>query len=319
MLISPVNTYFTKDPVTAATFISDGKLVVFPTETVYGLGANALDPKAVEQIYQAKQRPPSNPLIVHLETLSDALQVASEVPPPAKLLMDAFFPGPLTLILPRHSSLPKIVSGGLDTVAVRMPALPLTIQFLNAAQTPIAAPSANISGRPSATTWQSAAEDLDGQVSCILCGPVATVGLESTVVDCTGDLPSLLRPGAISLEMLSTVIPEFSSDTTHVDRSPGMRYNHYAPDAQVRIVESPKDALLRDHTGYIGIESPPIIARFKKCLVASDVKEYSHRLFEFFRDCDRAGIAVIYCQEVEKIGLGDALMDRITRASKSTR
>ena len=204
-----MNTHFTKDPTKAANYARDGKLVVFPTETVYGLGANALDQDAVAQIYQAKRRPSSNPLIVHLGSLSDILRVVSEVTSLAEKLMEVFFPGPLTLILPRHPSLPKIVTGGLDTVAVRMPALPIAREFLESASIPVAAPSANISGRPSATTWQSAAEDLNHRVHCILCGPPATVGLESTVVDCTETAPTLLRPGAISMETLRTVIPDF--------------------------------------------------------------------------------------------------------------
>ena len=153
-----MNTHFTEDPAKAATYIRDGKLAVFPTETVYGLGASALDQDAVAQIYQAKRRPSSNPLIVHLGSLSDILRVVSEVTFIAEKLMEAFFPGPLTLILPRHPSIPTIVTGGLDTVAVRMPGLPIARKFLESASTPVAAPSANISGRPSATTWQSAAE-----------------------------------------------------------------------------------------------------------------------------------------------------------------
>ncbi|MCY4158641.1 MAG: L-threonylcarbamoyladenylate synthase [Bacteroidetes bacterium] len=314
-----MNTLFTADPVRAATFVTDGKLVVFPTETVYGLGAHAFDEKAVEQVYQAKKRPTSNPLIVHIGTLTDVLHIAREVAPLAKLLMNAFFPGPLTLILPRHPSLPGIVSGGLDTVAVRMPALPLAIKFLNAACIPVVAPSANLSGCPSATTWQSAAEDLNHRVHCILCGPPSTLGLESTVVDCTSELPMLLRPGAISEEQLRTVIPEFSTTPPDEFRSPGMRYNHYAPNAKIRLIENPNDVHPNNSSGYIGLLPPPLISQFKMCRVLADKNDYSHSLFEFFRDCDRSGIKTIYCQKVDQAGIGRALMDRLIRAAKSTK
>ena len=314
-----MNTHFTEDPTKAATYIRDGKLAVFPTETVYGLGANALDSEAVAQIYQAKRRPSSNPLIVHLGSLADVLRVVSEVTSIAEKLMEAFFPGPLTLILPRHPSLPTVVTGGLDTVAVRMPGLPIAKEFLESARTPVAAPSANISGRPSATTWQSAAEDLNHRVHCILCGPPATVGLESTVVDCTETAPALLRPGVISMEMLRTVIPEFSTDTPKVFRSPGMCYHHYAPAAKIQIVTHPGEVNPGNHTGYIGLESPPSDMHFKKCLIPSHIEEYGHYLFEFFRDCDRLGITTIYCQKVAESGLGHALMDRLVRAAKSSK
>ncbi len=314
-----MNTHFTKDPTKAANYARDGKLVVFPTETVYGLGANALDQDAVAQIYQAKRRPSSNPLIVHLGSLSDILRVVSDVTSLAEKLIEVFFPGPLTLILPRHPSLPKMVTGGLDTVAVRMPALPIAREFLDSASIPVAAPSANISGRPSTTTWQSAAEDLNHRVHCILCGPPATVGLESTVVDCTETAPVLLRPGAISMETLRTVIPGFSTDAPKAFRSPGMRYHHYTPVAKIQIVSHPEEINPGTHTGYIGLEAPPSDIQFKKFLVPNHVEEYGHYLFEFFRDCDRLGVTMIYCQEVAESGLGHALMDRLVRAAKSSK
>ncbi len=314
-----MNTHLTKNATKAATYIREGKLVVFPTETVYGLGANALDQEAVMQIYQAKKRPPSNPLIVHIGSLTDLPSIVSEVTSIAEKLIETFFPGPLTLILPRHPSVPKIVSGGLDTVAVRMPALPIAREFLKSACIPVAAPSANISGRPSATTWQSAAEDLKQSVHCILCGPPATVGLESTVVDCTEVLPILLRPGAISIETLRTVIPEFSTKSKNIFRSPGMSFRHYTPHANIELFMRPDEVNPDNHTGYIGLESPPSDMPFTKYLIPNHVEEYSHYLFEFFRECDRVGITTIYCQKVPKSGLGRALMDRITRAAKSTK
>ena len=314
-----MDTFFTDDPLEAADFVSSGKLVVFPTETVYGLGGNALDSKTVEHIYQAKKRPPSNPLIVHIGRLSDLPLLTSTVPPIAQVFMEAFFPGPLTLILPRHPSLPRIVSGGLDTVAVRMPSSPLAIQFLKAARIPVAAPSANLSGYPSATTWQSAAEDLQHRVQCVLRGPPATVGLESTVVDCTETRPALLRPGAISIEALKEVIPEFSETATSILRSPGMKHHHYAPKAQVRIVAKPDETIPGDYTGYVGLDTPPLEMHFKRCMIPAHVEEYSHNLFEFFRHCDRSGITTIYCQEVTESRLGHALMDRLLRAAISSK
>ncbi len=314
-----MKTVYTEDPKEASKFICDGKLVVFPTETVYGLGANALNSEAVTQVYMAKNRPSSNPLIVHLGERSDALRVASEIPQPAQLLMDAFFPGPLTLVLPRHSSLPKIVSGGLDTVAVRMPVLPIALAFLQAAQLPVVAPSANISGRPSATSWQSAAEDLDGRVHCILYGPAALIGLESTVVDCTDDQPVLLRPGAISLEVLSSVIGEISKNTRHNHRSPGTRYHHYAPNARIKLISTTSDLEDPENSAYIGLSTPVNASKFMKHLICKNLEEYCHNLFEFFRDCDRSGVTRIYCEEMEPVGIGHALMDRLERASKSTK
>ena len=314
-----MHTYYTDDPVEAAKFISSDKLVVFPTETVYGLGGNALSETAVVSIYEAKSRPSSNPLIVHVGAIADLSRVVKEITPSAHAFMEAFFPGPLTLVLPRHPSLPKVVSGGLDTVAVRMSSLPISLQFLRAVGLPVAAPSANISGRPSATTWQSAAEDLDGRVSCILRGPNAIVGLESTVVDCTGRSPILLRSGAISLDALSTVVPDISTDAPDISRSPGLRHHHYAPSARVCIVSTPDEAIPGDQTGYIGLAPPHTEAKFKQCVVALSVEEYSHRLFEFFRECERSGVTTIYCQRLAESGLAQALMDRIRRAAKAAK
>lgn len=312
-------THYTDDPVEAAKFISSDKLVVFPTETVYGLGGNALSVAAVESIYEAKRRPSSNPLIVHVGAIADLSRIVKEITPSAHAFMEAFFPGPITLVLPRHPSLPKVVSGGLDTIAIRMPSLPVSLRFLRAVGFPVAAPSANLSGRPSATTWRSAAEDLDGRVSCILRGPKAIVGLESTVVDCTGRSPILLRSGAISLDALSTVVPDISTDSPDISRSPGLRHHHYAPFAHVRIVSTPDEAAPGDQRGYIGLARPHIDAQFKKCVVARDVEEYSHMLFEFFRECDRSGVTTIYCQSLAETGLACALMDRIRRAAKAAK
>lgn len=314
-----MNTFFTEDPIKAAAIVSSGKLVVFPTETVYGLGGNALDPKAVEKIYQAKGRPASNPLIVHLGPRTDVASVAAEVTPAARILMESFFPGPLTLILPRHASLPKIVTAGLETVAIRMPSLPLSIEFLNTARIPVAAPSANLSGRPSATTWQSAAEDLNHRVHCILRGPAATVGLESTVVDCTDSPTSVLRPGAISLESLQSVLPDISSASLNMHRSPGMQFHHYAPAAHVQLIHSPTEISSGDCLGYIGLDAPAADLEILRCLIVNSIEDYSHQLFEFFRDCDRAKVTTIYCQKVPNKGLGRALLDRLIRSAKSPR
>ena len=314
-----MQTYYTNDPVEAAKFISSDKLVVFPTETVYGLGGNALSETAVVSIYEAKRRPSSNPLIVHVGAIANLSRVVKEITPSAHAFIEAFFPGPITLVLPRHPSLPKVVSGGLDTVAVRMPSLPISLRFLRAVGLPVAAPSANISGRPSATTWQSSAEDLDGRVSCILRGPNAIVGLESTVVDCTGKSPILLRSGAVSLDALSSVVSEISTDAPNISRSPGLRHHHYAPSAHVCIITTPDEAVPGDHAGYIGLAPPHTDAQFKQCVVARNVEEYSHKLFEFFRECDRSAVTTIYCQSLVETGLAYALMDRIRRAAKAAK
>ncbi|HWQ33537.1 MAG TPA: L-threonylcarbamoyladenylate synthase [Blastocatellia bacterium] len=314
-----MKTELTESVQRAAQFIRRGEVVAFPTETVYGLGADVFDETAIGRIFAAKGRPADNPLIVHIAALAQLSLVAREVPLVARQFIAAFFPGPLTLVLPRAEAVPLAVTAGLETVGVRMPRHPVAREFLKACGVPVAAPSANLSGRPSPTTWAAVYADLAGRISCILKGDQSEVGLESTVVDCTGAVPVVLRAGAITLEQLRAVIPSTRlSDKGDValPKSPGMKYRHYAPQARVIITAQPQHAASQRDAAYIGLEAHPQAAEFALHRVCTSVEEYARALFDFFRQCDAAGVAVIYCQAVAESGLGLALMDRIRRAAE---
>ena len=302
----------------AAQVIRRGGVVAFPTETVYGLGANVFAANAVRKIFAAKGRPPDNPLIVHIAARGDLPLIAKEITPPAHRLIAAFFPGPLTVVLKKREAVPEIATAGLATVGIRMPQHPLAQEFIKACGAPLAAPSANLSGCPSPTTWQAVAEDLAGRIDCILRGAPTSVGLESTVVDCAGDAPVLLRAGAITLEQLRAVTPAIvlrAEAQNEQARSPGLKYKHYSPQAQVRVVPDAEQAIASPDSGYIGIAAPPDGDSFKLTRVCASVEDYARHLFEFFRECDRAGVKTIYCQAIEEVGLGLALMDRLRRAA----
>ena len=306
----------TNSPQEAAWWLRAGHLVIFPTETVYGLGCDALAETAVAKVFEAKGRPTDNPLIVHLADRHQIPHVARRITAVAQQLMEEFFPGPLTVILPKADEFPEAVTGHLETVAVRIPSLPAAQAFLRAADGPVAAPSANFSSRPSTTTWQAAYEELEPHVSCVLCHEPATTGLESTVVDCTGPIPRLLRPGAVSLEALLEVTPTISAKGGDVHRSPGTRYRHYAPSAAVCIVRHPNDCVATPETAYIGLTPPESGANlFGALQVCSSLEEYAHRLFAFFRLCEKRGLRRIYCEHISQEGLGRAIMDRLRRAA----
>jgi L-threonylcarbamoyladenylate synthase len=311
-----VTTHLTTSPTDAAARIRRGQIVAFPTETVYGLGADAFNPEAVRRIFAAKGRPSDNPLIVHIHDLAQVDDLAATVPDAAATLLEHFVPGPLTLILPKRPTVPDVVTGGLDTVGIRMPRHPVAQVFLEACACPVAAPSANRSGRPSPTTWEAVLADLDGRISCILKGDRTPVGLESTVVDCTEVPPLVLRAGAITLEQLQAVWPSvrLSPDVhTAKRRSPGTRYRHYAPRAHICLVDHPDEAEAAPDTAYIGLDAPS--DTFGLHLACDDLDDYAHELFDFFRRCDAADIATIYAQRVQERGLGVALMDRLRRAA----
>jgi L-threonylcarbamoyladenylate synthase len=313
-----VKTTITPSPSIAARFIERGEVVAFPTETVYGLGANIFDEEAIRKIFAAKERPADNPLIAHIFDLSQLEQITSRIPENAAKLIKAFFPGPLTLILPKHEKVPAAATAGLDTIGVRMPKDPLTRQFLRACAVPIAAPSANLSGRPSPTTWQAVRADLNGRISCILKGDRTKIGLESTVVDCSGETPVILRAGAVTLEDLSKVIPmiKISGDAdADVPKSPGMKHRHYAPKAKVVLAPFPQYTVPTGPSAYIGLKAPPDDSLFERILICKDVEEYARELFTFFRECDERAIETIFCQIVDEKGLGLALMDRLKRAA----
>lgn len=313
-----MKTKVTQSPSIAARFIQHGETVAFPTETVYGLGANIYNEDAIRQIFAAKGRPADNPLIAHIADLTQLETIAGEVPPMAEKLIKHFFPGPLTLVLSKSDKVPSIATGGLQTIGVRMPRHRIALQFLRACGMPLVAPSANLSGRPSPTTWQAVKADLDGRIGCILRSNPSQVGLESTVVDCTAKTPVVLRAGAVTLEQLQEIIPATKlaeARSTAQPRSPGQKYRHYSPHAKVVISVYPQFTVPSDDSAYIGLEPPPSAEAFKKTLICKNVEEYAHSLFQFFRECDQDDVKTIFCQSVSNEGLGLALMDRLERAA----
>ena len=290
--------------------------MAFPTETVYGLGADAFDARAIGNIFEAKQRPADNPLIAHVSTEGQIREITARIPERATRLMEAFFPGPLTLVLPKAPAVPMIATAGLETIGVRMPGHPVAREFLQHCGRAVVAPSANLSGRPSPTTWQAVSEDLDGRIDCVLQSDPTMYGLESTVVDCTPDVPVLLRKGALTLEDLRRVIPEIRDVQETADetpRSPGLKHRHYSPRATVILVESGVRVEPQDSDAFIGLNPPaePI----EQTRIPADIDAYAREIFEFFRECDRKGISRIFCEAVPEEGIGAALMDRIRRAA----
>ena len=314
----------------AAELIKNGELAAFPTETVYGLGADALNETAVRKIFEAKGRPADNPLIVHVADDSHLALIAKDIPAVAKELMARFWPGALTLVLPKRPEVSSFVTAGLETVAVRLPSHPIAIELIRLAGTPIAAPSANRSGRPSATTWQAVADDLDGLIAGIVKGEPTSFGLESTVLDATCDPPRVLRPGGVTFEQLKEVcdaIQPYSGGLLNQSlqgvNSPGLKYKHYQPRAKVvvfaaEVLESELQRALNrlDQVHYIGLSSPANPMRFGSMQLCSDVGEYAAKLFDTFRKADIAGAKWVYCETVSEIGIGVALMDRLRRASQ---
>ena len=311
-----MKTVLTTFPSEAAEFIKRGGLTAFPTETVYGLGANVFDEAAVAKIFIAKQRPADNPLIAHVSDVSDIAKLVMEIPNAAQKFIDALFPGPLTVVLKKSADVPLIATAGLDSIGVRMPRNKLAREFLTACGVPVVAPSANLSGRPSPTNWEAVLEDLDGRIDCILQGETTEIGLESTVVDCTKEKPVLLRPGAVSLEQLRNVVPETAvfSGTDNADTpSPGMRHRHYSPLAKVKLVENDSGVINAEISAFIGLKHP--VNDYALTKLCGSVEEYAHSLFAFFRECDHRDIKTIYCEPVKEEGIGVALMDRLRRAA----
>jgi len=323
----------------ASRLFSEGQLVAFPTETVYGLGANALDPRAVLSIFAAKGRPADNPLIMHIY---DAAQLDGlcDIMPAARPLMDAFWPGPLTMLFPRTEKVPSEVTAGLPTVAVRMPSMPCAREMLRVCNLPIAAPSANRSGRPSPTTAAHVLEDMDGRIPLILDGGPCQVGLESTVLDLTHGTPTILRPGGVTKEMLEKVLGEEVAVAGSVLRplkqgevalSPGMRYKHYAPKGTVTLVEGEEDKVvsaLKDLVAKDRAEGRrACVMCFTEHLDAlkdcdphdigslSDQSEVAHRLFDTLRRLDQEGMETIYSEVLPPEGVGLAVMNRLGRAA----
>lgn len=314
-------TLLTTSAATAAEIIKRGGLVAFPTETVYGLGADVFNAKAIEKIFVAKGRPSDNPLIAHVGSLEQIELLVSEITPPARKFIEAFFPAPLTLVLPKAEKVPLVATANLETIGVRMPNAALALKFLKACGTPIVAPSANLSGKPSPTTWQAVFEDLNERIDCILQSDEMTdIGLESTVVDCsTKEVPLVLRAGAVTLEDLQKIVSETRLYEVRgneiAPKSPGLKHKHYSPRAKVILVNRESRIESRESSAaFIGLSEPEEKLDFVK--ICASTEEYAHEVFNFFRECDRRNIQTIYCQKVEEKGIGVALMDRLRRAAR---
>ncbi|MCX8175098.1 MAG: L-threonylcarbamoyladenylate synthase [Candidatus Micrarchaeota archaeon] len=297
----------------AARILRNGGLVAFPTETVYGLGANAFDAKAVRQIFRVKGRPKANPLIVHVFSKRQIGQVAKNISPKAKKLIARFFPGPLSLVLEKSDKIPPELTGGLGTVCVRMPSMKLTRRFLSLCGVPVAAPSANLSGRPSPTCWRHVLEDLGGKIPAVIAGPPCTFGLESTVIDCSGRKLRLLRAGSLELEKIERLVGKVAVPRRlRKALSPGMRYRHYKPRAKVIVVDGAWQVGGSQASAYIGFDRPSSdIFRLRP----KSKRQYARLLFSFFRSCDARGIKRIFCQRVSERGFGRAIMERLRKAA----
>ena len=322
----------------AGQILKDGGLVAFPTETVYGLGGNALDPRASMKIYAAKGRPSDNPLIVHIAELEKLKEITTKIPEGARILAEKYWPGPLTMILPKADIVPKETTGGLDSVAVRFPSDVIAQELIRAAGGFVAAPSANTSGRPSPTLAQHVEEDLGDAIDMILDGGQVGIGLESTIVDFTEEIPVVLRPGYISLEMLQETLGEVRmdkglliTDNSVHPKAPGMKYRHYAPQADLDIVEGPTEKVI----SYINqmteeaskkglrigiIAADETAARYKNGIVRSigsreEEETIAHHLYEVLRDFDGDGVSAIYSEAFYTPKMGQAIMNRLLKAA----
>jgi L-threonylcarbamoyladenylate synthase len=326
----------------AGEIIKNGGLVAFPTETVYGLGGDALNRESSKKIYAAKGRPSDNPLIVHIADMEHLERIVSVIPESAVKLSKAFWPGPLTMIMNKSKEVPYETTGGLDTVAVRMPSHEIARRFIEKAGGYIAAPSANLSGKPSPTNAKYVAQDMLGRIDMIIDAEGVEIGLESTIVDLTGDVPMILRPGFITQHMLSKVVGEVDMDVTIIDSSstkapkaPGMKYRHYAPKGELVIVEGEADNIINyintqtgihmekgEKTGVIGTGA--FIDRYRADSVknagnADNPFEVSNRLYTFLREFDDEGVEYIYSESFgssfEDEGFGQAVMNRLLKAA----
>ena len=322
----------------AGEVIKKGGLVAFPTETVYGLGGDALNPDSSRKIYAAKGRPSDNPLIVHICCFEDIYKIVKNVPESAKKLAQAYWPGPLTMILEKSDEVPGTTTGGLTTVAVRMPDNLTALAFIKASGGYIAAPSANTSGKPSPTLAQYVAEDMDGKIEMILDGGQVGIGLESTIVDLTDEVPVILRPGYVTQEMLSAVLGEvdvdqtiLSADSGQAPKAPGMKYRHYAPKGDLTIVEGETEAVIAyineqaetlesqgEKIGVIGTDTT--VTKYQigieKSVGNRDAEEtVARELYRVLREFDDEDITVIFSESFERKGIGQAIMNRLLKAA----
>lgn len=319
----------------AGRIIKEGGLVAFPTETVYGLGGDALNPDSSRKIYAAKGRPSDNPLIVHICRTEDLTEIVKNVPEKAGKVMDAFWPGPLTMIFEKADKVPYETTGGLDTVAVRFPVHPTALAFIEASGGFVAAPSANLSGRPSPTLAKYVCEDLDGRVDMIIDGGNIPIGLESTIVDMTSEIPMILRPGYVTAEMLEEVLGEVRTDPTILDvncnerpKAPGMRYRHYAPRAEMTIVKGSDENKVIDAIRKM-------MPADRKCVIicvtehvkayegfyvkdvgsVNNTEEIANNLYKVLRECDDEEIEFIASESFRSDGIGAAVMNRLVKAA----
>ena len=321
----------------AAEIIRNNGTVIFPTETVYGLGANALSGEAVKGIFTAKGRPNDNPLIAHISSMNMLLYlIGSPLSSGAKLLIDKYWPGPLTLIFKRSNKVPYEVTAGLDTIAVRMPDNKIALELIERSELPIAAPSANISGKPSPTMPEHVISDMQGKVDMILCGSKSRVGVESTILDLTGDIPVVLRPGGVTLEELEAVLGSVKVDRgivgeSEVPKAPGMKYTHYAPNADMIIVKGKVgdikkkiQELVSENAGKglkVGVlASDETESYYKDCRVLSlgsraDTGIIASNVFEKLREFDNIEVDIIFAEAFDESHMGMAVMNRMKKAA----
>lgn len=322
----------------AGSIIRRGGLVAFPTETVYGLGGDALNSTSSRKIYAAKGRPSDNPLIVHIADMDHLAPIVKKIPDAAYVLAEQFWPGPLTMIMEKSDLVPYETTGGLDTVAVRMPDHPVALSFIREAGGYIAAPSANTSGKPSPTTGKHVADDMNGKIDMILDGGAVGIGLESTIVDLTQDVPMILRPGYITQAMLSRVLGEVGVDRTILDahsgqapKAPGMKYKHYAPKGDLTIVEGDPEGVIAEinaltdrasaageRVGVIGTRET--VERYHadsvKCAGSrGDEASIAHNLYSILRAFDDEDVTVIFSESFTTLGMGQAIMNRLLKAA----
>lgn len=322
----------------AGRILQKGGLVAFPTETVYGLGGDALNPASSQKIYAAKGRPSDNPLIVHVCTMEDVSAIVQEIPENAKKLAEKFWPGPLTMVMRKSEKVPYETTGGLDTVAVRMPDNPIALALIRAAGGYVAAPSANLSGKPSPTLAKYVMEDMDGRIDMILDGGVLGIGLESTIVDLTGEVPEILRPGYVTKEMLEEVLGTVDTDSTilsgdvkEAPKAPGMKYRHYAPAGQLTIVNGNRENVaewinsrLKEAseqgkcTGVICTEETKALYKadyIKSAGKRDDEAGIARELYRILREFDDEKVEIMYSEAFETVGMGQAIMNRLLKAA----
>lgn len=312
----------------AAQILSAGGLVAFPTETVYGLGADALNEKAVAKVYAAKGRPSDNPMIVHISSKDDLSMLTVEITEDMGKLSDRFWPGPMTMIVKRRSIVPDVTTGGLDTVGVRMPSAPEALELIRRAGCPVAAPSANLSGKPSPTCSRHVIDDLNGRIDAILCGGQCQVGIESTVIDMTGPQPMILRPGIITREDFERVLekpvlldptlnrrPEEGAEEKLTPKAPGMKYKHYAPKAEMIVFEGESRAVeqaIEDEKRKRETEGQKVCVIL---FVDNEQENAAHDLFARLRQADQNGADVILSAALTERGIGFSVMNRMLKSA----